>query len=85
MTLLALRHGSKPAQKCSLIPWRRWAAPGAIVATFSGPRPARWWIRRLLHETTVHRAGAALAMREPFELGPEVAADGIDESLGGAC
>jgi uncharacterized protein (TIGR03083 family) len=56
--------------------------PEVIVATFSGPRPAKWWIRRLLHETTVHRADAALAVREPFELAPEVAADGIDEWLG---
>jgi uncharacterized protein (TIGR03083 family) len=56
--------------------------PDEIVATFSGPRPAQWWIRRLLHETTVHRADAALAVREPYELDPEVAADGIDEWLG---
>jgi len=56
--------------------------PEAIVATFSGPRPAQWWIRRLLHETTVHRADAALAVAEPYELAPEVAADGIDEWLG---
>jgi uncharacterized protein (TIGR03083 family) len=56
--------------------------PDVIVATFSGPRPARLWIRRLLHETTVHRADAALAVREPYELDPELAADGIDEWLG---
>jgi len=56
--------------------------PEAIVATFSGPRPAQWWIRRLLHETTVHRADAALAVAEPYELAPEIAADGIDEWLG---
>jgi uncharacterized protein (TIGR03083 family) len=56
--------------------------PEVIVATFSGPRPAQWWIRRLLHETTVHRADAALAVREPYELDPVLAADGIDEWLG---
>jgi hypothetical protein len=56
--------------------------PEVIVATFSGPRPAQWWIRRLLHETTVHRADAALAVAEPYELAPEIAADGIDEWLG---
>jgi uncharacterized protein (TIGR03083 family) len=32
-----------------------------VVATFAGPRPARWWIRRLLHETIVHRVDAVLA------------------------
>jgi uncharacterized protein (TIGR03083 family) len=56
--------------------------PEALVATFDGPRPAQWWIRRLLHETTVHRADAALAIKEPYELDREVAADGIDEWLG---
>jgi hypothetical protein len=56
--------------------------PNVTVATFDGPRPAQWWIRRLLHETTVHRADAALAVAEPYELAPEVAADGIDEWLG---
>jgi uncharacterized protein (TIGR03083 family) len=56
--------------------------PEVIVETFSGPRPAQWWIRRLLHETTVHRADAAIAVSEPYELAPEVAADGIDEWLG---
>ena len=51
------------------------------VATFVGLRPARWWIRRLLHETTVHRADAVLAVTEEYELAPDVAADGIDEWL----
>jgi uncharacterized protein (TIGR03083 family) len=56
--------------------------PEVIVATFSGRRPAQWWVRRLLHETTVHRADAALAVGEPYELTPAIAADGIDEWLG---
>jgi uncharacterized protein (TIGR03083 family) len=54
----------------------------AAVATFDGPRPARWWIRRLLHESTVHRADAVLAVDEQYELAPDMAADGIDEWLG---
>jgi len=54
----------------------------ATVATFDGPRPAWWWIRRLLHESTVHRADAVLAVDEQYELAPEMAADGIDEWLG---
>ena len=32
------------------------------VWTFLGPRPAGWWVRRRLHEATVHRADAALAL-----------------------
>lgn len=51
------------------------------VWTFLGPRPAQWWIRRRLHEVTVHRADAALALGEGYELAPDLAADGITEWL----
>jgi uncharacterized protein (TIGR03083 family) len=51
------------------------------VTTFDGRRPAQWWIRRLLHETTVHRADAVLAVMEDYELQSDVAADGVDEWL----
>jgi uncharacterized protein (TIGR03083 family) len=55
--------------------------PQENVATFLGPRPAGWWVRRRLHEATVHRADAAIAAGKPYELSPELAADGIDEWL----
>jgi uncharacterized protein (TIGR03083 family) len=51
------------------------------VWTFLGPRPSGWWIRRRLHEATVHRADAALALGVDFDLAPELAADGISEWL----
>ncbi len=51
------------------------------VWTFIGPRPAQWWIRRRLHEATVHRADAAIAVGAEYRLTPELAADGIDEWL----
>jgi uncharacterized protein (TIGR03083 family) len=51
----------------------------ARVWTFLGPRPAGWWIRRRLHEATVHRADAALAVGTAFDLSPELAADAISE------
>lgn len=51
------------------------------VWTFIGPRPAQWWIRRRMHEATVHRADAAIAIGTDFGLTAEVAADGIDEWL----
>ncbi len=57
------------------------AGPDTPVWTFLGPRPAAWWIRRRLHEATVHRADAALALNAPYELEPEVAADGVSEWL----
>jgi uncharacterized protein (TIGR03083 family) len=52
------------------------------VWTFTGPRPAAWWVRRRLHEATVHRADAALAFGAHYDLSAEVAADGISEWLG---
>jgi uncharacterized protein (TIGR03083 family) len=55
--------------------------PGTEVATFTGPRPAAWWTRRRLHEATVHRADAAIALGAPYELPAELAADGITEWL----
>lgn len=51
----------------------------ARVWTFLGPRPAGWWIRRRLHEATVHRADAAIALGVEYDLSPEVAADCISE------
>ncbi|MGH3565011.1 MAG: maleylpyruvate isomerase family mycothiol-dependent enzyme [Pseudonocardia sp.] len=56
-------------------------SPETSVWTFLGPRPAAWWLRRRLHETTVHRADAALALNAPFDLPADVAADGVSEWL----
>ena len=76
--------------------WAQWLASGAtplltalrsagpLTAVWSwGPgRTSGWWARRMLHETTVHRADAELALGhdEPV-IDPVVAADGIDEFL----
>jgi uncharacterized protein (TIGR03083 family) len=57
------------------------AGPSTPVWTFVGPRPAEWWIRRRLHEATVHRADVALATGLRYELDPWLAADGISEWL----
>jgi uncharacterized protein (TIGR03083 family) len=43
---------------------------------------AAWWVRRRLHEATVHRADAAIALGTAYELQSELAADGISEWLG---
>jgi uncharacterized protein (TIGR03083 family) len=51
------------------------------VWTFTGPRPAAWWVRRRLHEAVVHRADAALALGAPFEVDAALAADGLSEWL----
>ena len=51
------------------------------VWSLLGPRPADWWIRRRLHELTVHRADAALTLGGDYQLAPELAADAISEWL----
>jgi hypothetical protein len=52
------------------------------VHTWAGERPTRWWLRRLAHETAVHRWDAEAAGAGPEAARPiarEAAADGIDE------
>jgi uncharacterized protein (TIGR03083 family) len=51
------------------------------VWTFHGPQPSMFWLRRMAHETAVHRADADVATGQPTELDPVLAADGIDEWL----
>jgi len=54
-----------------------------LVWSFTGPVPAGFWIRRMAHETLVHRADAQLAAGADPEpvIEAEVAADAIDEWL----
>lgn len=59
--------------------------PEARVWTFLGPRPAGWWIRRRVHEATVHRADAAIALGAAFELSPELAGDALSEWIERVC
>jgi uncharacterized protein (TIGR03083 family) len=51
------------------------------VWTFNGPQPSLFWLRRMAHETAVHRADADIATGQATELDPDVAADGVDEWL----
>jgi uncharacterized protein (TIGR03083 family) len=54
-----------------------------LVWSFTGPAPAGFWIRRMAHETLVHRADAQLAAGAEPEpvIEAAVAADAIDEWL----
>jgi uncharacterized protein (TIGR03083 family) len=54
-----------------------------LVWSFTGPVPAGFWIRRMAHETLVHRADAQLAAGAEPEpvIDAEVAADAMDEWL----
>lgn len=51
------------------------------VWTFLGQRPAASWLRRMLHDTSVHHADAALLLDTAFEIAPDLAADAITEGL----
>ncbi|WP_290058258.1 maleylpyruvate isomerase family mycothiol-dependent enzyme [Amycolatopsis solani] len=57
------------------------AAGETPVWTFFGPGPARFWLRRMAHDTTVHHADAAFAAGAAFEVAPDLAADAISEWL----
>jgi uncharacterized protein (TIGR03083 family) len=75
--------------------WNSWLLEGASelvdavrdagdrpVWTFFGDGPATFWLRRMAHDTVVHHADAALMTGAPFEVAPDVAADGISEWVG---
>jgi uncharacterized protein (TIGR03083 family) len=58
------------------------ADPDAPCDTWGGDRHVRFWLRRMLHETAIHRVDAELAVRgEAGALDPAVAVDNIDEFL----
>jgi uncharacterized protein (TIGR03083 family) len=59
----------------------REAGPDSPVWTWSPDRVARWWARRMLHETAMHRADGELAAGRTPEFDQAAAIDGIDELL----
>jgi uncharacterized protein (TIGR03083 family) len=85
-----VRNGKPPEQPDAAIGWLNDGVQtlfGAVdqvgadtrVWTFLGPKPAGWWIRRRLHEATVHRADAVLAVGGEFTIAPELGADAVSE------
>lgn len=85
-----VRDGKPPDDTDAAIDWLNAGAqliinavdrigPETRVWTFIGPRPCGWWIRRRLHEVTVHRADAALALGVDYDLPAELAGDAISE------
>ena len=65
----------------SVLPALRGADPQARMWAWGPDKHARFWPRRLLHETAVHRGDAVLAAGGNPQYEPLVAADGVAEFL----
>lgn len=53
-----------------------------VLYTWTGPAPARWWLRRQVHETAVHAWDARSALGTAHPVDAPVAVDGLDELFG---
>ncbi|MGH9212202.1 MAG: maleylpyruvate isomerase family mycothiol-dependent enzyme [Acidimicrobiales bacterium] len=58
------------------------ADPDAAMWAWGTDRHVRFWPRRMLHETCIHRVDAERTAGVASEVDPEVASDGIEELLG---
>jgi uncharacterized protein (TIGR03083 family) len=56
--------------------------PATQSWSFTGTVPVEWWLRRMAHETTVHRVDAEQATGVVGPIDPAFAVDGIDELFG---
>jgi uncharacterized protein (TIGR03083 family) len=65
----------------ALVATLRAADPDASMWAWGADPHVRFWSRRMLHETTVHRADAELALDRDPAIDADTAADGIDELL----
>jgi uncharacterized protein (TIGR03083 family) len=65
----------------ALVATLRAADPDASMWVWGADPHVRFWSRRMLHETTVHRADAELALGRDPAIDADTAADGIDELL----
>lgn len=55
------------------------ADPDSLRPTWTGPQLARWWMRRLANEASMHRWDAYAAIGSPEPIDARLAADGIEE------
>ncbi|MFV2178986.1 maleylpyruvate isomerase family mycothiol-dependent enzyme [Actinomadura sp. LOL_016] len=84
---------SHPVARVDHVPWLveggelllavlRAADPDSGVWTWGADPHVRFWSRRMLHETVVHRCDLDIAAGRTPEVAPEIAADGIAELFG---
>jgi uncharacterized protein (TIGR03083 family) len=59
----------------------REAGPGTPVWTWSHDRTAGFWLRRMAHESLLHRVDAELAAGRAVEMAPDMAADSVSDLL----
>jgi uncharacterized protein (TIGR03083 family) len=65
----------------ALVDTFRSADPDAAMWAWGSDKHARFWSRRMIHETAVHAADAEFAAGSEPAIDPVVATDGIDEFL----
>ncbi|WP_262403719.1 maleylpyruvate isomerase family mycothiol-dependent enzyme [Actinomadura sp. CNU-125] len=58
------------------------AHPGPVAHPLMGDAPSAMWLRRMLHDTSVHHADATITAGTPFTIAPDLAADEITETMG---
>jgi uncharacterized protein (TIGR03083 family) len=71
-----LREGTAP-----LVTALRASDPNAAMWAWGADKHVRFWSRRMVHETTIHRIDAERALRRPWALDKTIAADGVEEFL----
>lgn len=64
-----------------LVATMRAADPDAAMYSWADDERVGFWIRRMLHETTIHRTDAERAAETASRIEPAVAVDAIDEFL----
>ncbi|MFL6117238.1 MAG: maleylpyruvate isomerase family mycothiol-dependent enzyme [Catenulispora sp.] len=69
------------AGAADLIGRAREAGEDKPVWSWGPDQHARFWVRRMLHETAVHRGDLEIALGRSPEYGPALAVDGVDEFL----
>lgn len=65
----------------SMVATLRAAGPDAAVWSWGAGQSSGFWARRMLHETTVHRADAEIALGREPRVDAAIATDGVGEIL----